>query len=467
MKRLFLTALVITACDARVSFRRSDIEAAPVGEGLPPGFLLGAATSSHQVEGNNTNDWTEWEKGSFEDGSPHIHDQSVSGAATDSYNRFDEDLALLKTLGANTYRFSVEWSRLEPKENQWREDVANRYLEWTLKLRQAGIEPMVTLHHFTLPTWVAEQGGWENEQTLFRFTSFVFKVATKLGAQVDLWCTVNEPNVYAVQGYIDGIWPPGKKDSRAAALVLARLIEAHAFATSALRVADTVDADGDGRAVLSGLAHHVRVFQPASNSTLDTTVAGLTDDFFNEAIVRAARTGRIQLSVPGEIEIDREVIDLKGSFDYLGLNYYTRDHVRADLGDPSLSKQYVPKGRPVNQLGWDIYPEGLYQFLRRFGQEGWPIYITENGIADAEGTERPYFLRAHLYAVERALAEGVDVRGYYHWSLLDNFEWAEGYVPRFGLYRVDFDSPEKARTPTEAVETFRDIAQRAGLSPQP
>lgn len=462
MKKLLLV-LLLAGCDERVAFSPEQVDPATLGSGLPKGFLLGAATSSHQVEGANSNDWTDWEPGAFEDGSPHILDGTVSGLATDSYRRFDEDLALLKQLGANTYRLSVEWSRLEPEEGRWREDVANRYLEWTLKLRQAGITPMVTLYHFTLPKWVAADGGWENEKTLARFARFAFKVATKLGGQVDLWCTINEPNVLSVKGYLEGVWAPGKKDARASALVFARLIEAHAWSAAAVRVADTIDADGDGQAVLAGIAHHVRVFQPASSAPLDATVAGLTDDYFNEAVVRANRTGRIQLSVPGTIEIDREVTDLAGSFDYLGLNYYTRDHVRADLAAPSLSNQYVPAGRPVNSLGWDVYPEGLYLFLKRFSSEGLPLYITENGIATLDGAARAEFLRMHLYAVERAVAEGADVRGYYHWSLLDNFEWAEGYEPRFGLYTVDFSSPELTRTPTEGVEAFRRIARNAGL----
>ncbi len=468
MKRLptLICLAALAACEARPTFSSREIDEAVLGSGLRKGFLLGVATSSHQVEGGNVSDWTDWESTRFEDGTPHIKDGTVSGAAADSWNRFDEDLVLLQKLGANTYRLSVEWSRLQPEEGTWNEAVADRYLDWVTKLRQAGIEPMVTLHHFTLPRWISAQGGWESDATLKHFETFSGRVAAKLGAAVDLWCTVNEPNVYAVQGYLDGIWPPGHRSNRESALVLARLLEAHAVSARAIRASDPVDADGDGEATRVGLAHHVRIFQPATNSTLDTTIAGLTDDFFNEAIVRAGKTGRIQLSVPGELEIDREVPDLAGSFDYLGVNYYTRDHVRADLGDPSFSHQYVPRGRAQNDLGWDIYPEGLYLFLKRFSAYGWPIYVTENGIADAAGDVRPEYLRAHLYALQRAVDEGVDVRGYYHWSLLDNFEWAEGYEPKFGLFRVDLTSPQKTRTPTPAVATFQNIARNAGLSPR-
>ncbi len=186
------------------------------------------------------------------------------------------------------------------------------------------------------------------------------------------------------------------------------------------------------------------------------------------SVSAVARTGRIRLGVPGAITIDREVAGLKGSFDFIGLNYYTRDHVRADLGDPSFSQQYVPSDRSRNDLGWDVYPEGLYLLLMRLDQEGLPIYITENGMADEDGQDRPRVLRAHLAAMQKAIDAGVDVRGYLHWSLMDNFEWAKGYDPRsrFGLFRVDFGSPQRTRTPTPAVGTFQDVARNAGLTPE-
>jgi beta-glucosidase len=250
------------------------------------------------------------------------------------------------------------------------------------------------------------------------------------------------------------------------ATALSHLIEAHARAAGQLRARDTTDADGDGHATRVGLAHHVRVFQPATGSTADITAAGLTDAFFNESVPHALRTGRIRLSVPAQVSIDREVPGLKGSFDYLGLNYYTRDFVRQDFTEASLSNQYVPDGRPVNDLGWDLYPEGLFLFLKRYRDMGAPLLVTENGMADAAGTRRPDYLRAHVYAVEQAVKEGVDVRGYFHWSLMDNFEWAEGFTPRFGLFHVDFALADKPRTPTPAVETFQDVARNLGLTPR-
>lgn len=433
---------------------------------FPRGFRLGTATAAHQIEGGLDNDWTDWERGFHADGTPHVKDRTVSGDACDSWNRFDEDLRLMRHLGANAYRFSVEWSRLEPVEGQWNDAAADQYLSWACKLRDAGIEPMVTLHHFTLPRWVATQGGWMNDRTIDLLSEFTERVARKLGNAVDSWCTLNEPNVLMTLSYLKGVFPPGLKDQRLCAQGLARLLRAHGKMAEIIREYDTVDADGDGFATRIGLAHHVRVFQPATRSPLDRIIAGFMDRFFNQAIVDAPARGRILLSIPGVVDIDEEVPNLKGSLDWLGINYYGRDHIRADLSDPSLSEQYVPAERPVSDLGWDIWPEGMYQVLKRYGALGLPIYVTENGIADDHGEKRSAFLESHFEALVRAAREGVDVRGYFHWSLLDNFEWAEGHEPRFGLYRVEYDSPDKRREPTPAVETFRQIARRLGLKPE-
>ncbi|MFL5344287.1 MAG: glycoside hydrolase family 1 protein [Hyalangium sp.] len=469
MSRGLLLALpvLLAACGDRPSFDPDVVKAAPLGKGLPTGFMLGTSTAAHQIEGGNQNDWAVWERGQWPDGRPHIKDDSVSGAATDSWNRFDEDVRLMERLGANAYRFSVEWARLQPTPDTWDEAALARYQQWARTLRQKGITPLVTLYHFTLPTWVMDAGGWENPATVDLFEAYVARVAEALGGDVDWWCTINEPNVYAVLGYLNGEWPPGKKDMKATATVLANLMEAHARAARQLRERDTVDADGDGFATRIGLAHHVRVFQPATGSTADLTVAALTDTFFNESVPEALRTGRIHLSVPGQVTLDREVAGLKGSIDYFGLNYYTRDYVRQYLGEPALSRQYVPRGRERNDLGWELYPEGLYLFLMRYAKFGLPLIVTENGMADRGGERRPYYLQSHVYAVEQAVAQGAEVRGYFHWSLLDNFEWAEGYAPKFGLFSVDLESPEKTRTETPAVATFQEIARNLGLAPSP
>jgi beta-glucosidase len=423
--------------------------AAPAGA-FPTGFLLGAATAAHQVEGGLENDWTDWESTKYPDGKPHITDGTVSGRACDSWNRFDEDIRCLKELGANAYRWSVEWARLEPEEGRWNQAAADRYKSWMEKLAAAGIKSMVTAYHFTLPRWVAKDGGWQTDKTIDRFEAFVRRLVDAFGTTLpDLWCTVNEPTVVAIQGYLRGIWPPGLKDEAATAKALARVLKAHGRAAAILKKT--------GRPV--GLAHHVRLLHPATWSLLDKVIARFSDHFVNDAVVECHRTGRIQIMIPGKITIDEPVADLKGSFDYLGINYYTRDHVRADLKDPSMSKQFVPEGRAKSDLGWDIYPAGLHHTLLRWRKLGLPIHVTENGIADATGERRADYLRGHLYAIERALRDGADVRGYFHWCLMDNFEWAEGYAARFGLYRMDHDDPELKRTPTPGVAAFQEFAR--------
>jgi beta-glucosidase len=318
------------------------------------------------------------------------------------------------------------------------------------KLAAAGLTSMVTAYHFTLPRWVAAGGGWQTDRTIDRFGAFVRRVADAFGTLPDLWCTVNEPTVVAIQGYLRGIWPPGLKDEAATAKALARVLKAHARAAAILK-------EKTGKPV--GLAHHVRLLHPATWSPLDKVIARFSDHFVNDVVVDGHRTGRIQIMIPGKITIDEPVPDLKGSFDYLGINYYTRDHVRTDLKDPSMSKQFVPEGRPTSDLGWDIYPAGLHLALLRWKDLGLPIYVTENGIADAGGARRADYLRAHLYAVERALRDGADVRGYFHWSLMDNFEWAEGYSARFGLYRMEHDDPDLERVPTPGVAAFQEYAR--------
>lgn len=459
----FYVAALLAACDERPSFSKADIDAEKLLGNAPPGFLLGTATAPHQIEGGLADDWSDWEQGSYPDGRPHIKHRDTSAVADDSWNRWKDDLAAMQTLGVNAYRLGVDWSRLMPAPGQWDAAAAARYREQLAALRAAHIEPMVTLYHFTLPKWVAAQGGLEWDGLEDALADFAGRSGKAFGDLVDRWCTLNEPNVVAVKGFTQGEWPPGVKDTPRTARVLARLLRAHAKMAAALRLNDTVDADGDGKATLIGLAHHVRVFEPATWSPLDVAIAAASDAFFNDALVQAVKTGHTHLSVPGAITIDEDVPGLAGSFDYLGLNYYTRDHVRADLSDPSLSKQYTPAGAPVNDLGWELYPEGLYRMLVRFGRYGWPILITENGMADNAGDRRPEFLRGHLYAVDRARAAGVDVRGYYHWSLLDNFEWAEGYTARFGLFTVDFASdPTLARKPTPAVAVFQEAARNLG-----
>jgi beta-glucosidase len=303
-----------------------------------------------------------------------------------------------------------------------------------------------------MPQWAADAGGWTNPSTAEQFDGFVRHVVPLLADQVDLWCTVNEPNAYAESAYLGGNFPPGEvgaSDHYGAALV--NLMTAHA------KAARSIHELAPGAQV--GLVTNAQLFEPATASTEDVLIAGWTDDVYNEPLARGLATGRVVLSAPG-YDVDVAVPDLQASADFLGLNYYTRVTVRGDLASADLSQMYVPAGQPTNDLGWEIYPDGMYQFMERYRTLGIPIFVTENGIADRQGDQRPKFLLQHVNAIARAAQDGVDVRGYFHWSLMDNFEWDLGYGPKFGLFSVDFDAGQPlTRTPTAAVATFAGIAE--------
>lgn len=470
-----LIGMTAAGCNSKLIFAEADIDRHQMLAGAGPSFLLGVSTSAYQIEGGNHNDWTDWERGSYADGSSHVKGNASAARAADSWNLWRKDVAAVENLGANVYRLGVEWSRLEPIEGAWDAAAAAHYREMLLGLRDArprAIAPMVNLYHFTLPPWMVARGGWEWQGAPAAFAAFAARAADTFGDLVDLWCTMNEPNVYVTKGYLAGQWPPGVRDPERAARVLARLLDAHGLAAAALRAHDRVDADGDGLATRIGLAHNVRVFDAASMGPADALVAEIADRFYNQAIPNAVARGRIRIVLPTAVTIDQPGPMLIGSLDWLGINYYTREVVRARI-DRALSHTGAPyetvvdPDRPRSDMGWEIYPEGLFRLLVRFASYGWPIIVTESGIADRAGTERPGFIRSHIYAIDRARAAGVPVIGYLHWSLIDNFEWSHGYEGRFGLYSIDFDGDEKLeRRPTAAVSTFQQLARNIGLLPK-
>jgi beta-glucosidase len=451
--------------------------------GLDARFFLGVASSAYQTEGGNHNDWSAWEPGRFADGRPHVADGATAARAADAWNLWPQDVRAVQELGANMYRLGVEWSRLEPAEGAWDEAAAAHYAEVLRALRAARpqpVTPMLTLWHFTLPAWVAARGGWEWPGAPAAFAAFAARVADRFGGDVDWWCTLNEPNVYAAKAYLTAEWPPEVADAGRAARVLAALLQAHALAAAALRAHDRADADGDGLATRIGLAHSVRLFDPASSwSPLDGVVADVADGFFNWTVVDAVATGVVRIRIRNVIDFTAALPDLPGSFDYLGLNYYTRDRLSAQLRGLLAPRARAGDGRrpfvavphPSHErtdMDQEVYPEGLYRVLTRFAGYGWPILVTENGMADRAGDRRPAFLRAHIYALDRARADGVPILGYLYWSLTDNFEWAHGYRGRYGLYAIDFDGdPALRRRRTPAVDTFRELAVAIGLHPDP
>ncbi len=439
------TCLVFHWSEPRVDF--GDVPENPLSESLPPGFLWGVATAAHQIEGGNV--WNDWARFEAEPG--NIRNGERSGRASDHWNRKAEDVALIGALGANAYRFSIEWSRVEPIEGEGSEEAWAWYEDLVSRLRAAGVTPMVTLLHFTLPAWLADRGGLTADDFPEAFARFAAEAGRRLGAEVDLWCTLNEPNVQMYQGYVEGIWPPGVRDPAQAAEAFAGTVRAHAAAAEALRAEDP------GARI--GLAVNNIVFDPASRwSLLDWIAADQADAGFNWAHYDSIAAGRVRFDLAGFPSIDEPLEALLGSADWVGINYYRRNMVRFDPGAPGLV-ELRPGPGTLSDSGIEIYPEGLLRLLRRIWKRyELPVYVTENGVADATDGLRADFLRSHAYAVARALDEGIPVHGYFHWSLIDNFEWSEGFEPRFGLYRVDYESLE--RSPTRGAEEFRRLAPK-------
>jgi beta-glucosidase len=262
---------------------------------------------------------------------------------------------------------------------------------------------------------------------------------------------------------MSGDWPPGVRDPVRGARVMAALQRAHGLMARALRREDRTDADGDGWATRIGIAQNMRVFDPYSDHPVDRLVADAADRFYNQSFLDAVESGHVRVSIPRVVDIDQPFPPLAGSFDYLGVNYYTRELVIGHLFGPDVYTPAAMPDRPRSDLGWEIYPEGLYRLLLREAGRGWPILISENGVADGRGALRPSFLRAHIYALDRARAAGVPVIGYLYWSLIDNFEWSHGYHGRFGLFSIDFDDPTLTRRPTDAVAVFQEAARNIGL----
>jgi beta-glucosidase len=391
---------------------------------FPDGFLWGAATSAHQVEGGNTlNDWWAWEQA----GRVAV----PSGAASDHYHRYRDDFDLAQALEHNAHRFSLEWSRIEPEEGRWSEEGMAHYRDVLVALRERHIEPVVTLYHYTMPRWMAEKGGWENPAMERHYARYVRHVMRELGPLARWWITLNEPVVQVFKGWLIGQWPPGKVDWAAALRVLRHMLRAHVRAYHIIH-----EARPDARV---SIAKHILALS-ADNPRrwADRLSVRMRSYFFNHLFLDALHTG--VLRVPG---LFWERLPMVRTLDFIGINYYTRDFVRNSgydlpglVGAPSRSDHRQQVGK-LNDLGWEVYPEGLAQYLRELSRFRLPILITENGVPARQDDDRWVFLFMHLWQVARAIAEGVDVVGYLHWSLLDNYEWADGFGAHFGLIEVD------------------------------
>ncbi len=423
---------------------------------FPKHFKWCVATSAHQIEGHNIHsDWWEFEQrpGAIRDGQP-------SGAAADHWNRLEQDTELLAALHVQQYRFSIEWAKIEPRPGEWNLDALEHYRREIELLSERGIEPIVTLQHFTLPKWVADRGGFEWEgmpQAFARYSEWVF---SRIGAGVRDWITINEPQVVLAAGYIEGVHPPLKKDLKRVDLPALGMIRSHALAYHRLHEL----ARNRGQEIRVGMAHHLRVYEPASKwNPLDRFAARLLDNLGNWSMVDALESGVLRIRIPFTLNVEHHVPEAKNTQDFLGVNYYSRDLIRLDVSSPGFLKRLVRKSSPKNDLGWEIHPEGLYKVLSAVNRRipNRPILITENGTADHRDAFRSRFLVDHLQWLSRAIDEGVPVENYCHWSFLDNYEWSEGFEPRFGLYEVNYSTQE--RTLRSSGRLFSEIARTSTL----
>ena len=417
---------------------------------FPRGFLWGTATSSHQVEGGNSNNnW--W---AYEQQPGAILEGHKSGAACDWWGgKWRDDFQRAEEAGQNAHRFSIEWSRVQPLPDKWDEHALDRYREMARWLTQQGMTPLVTLHHFSDPLWLAEKGGWENEAVVDAFAAYALRVVDALREYVTLWVTINEPNVNAANGYLLQDFPPAKKDFSAFMRVMVNQVRAHAAAYRVIH-----EEQPTARA---GIAHHVRGFLPARpGSPLDRWLAGLYSHVFNDFFPHAFQTGVLRL--PGRrVRIEAA----KGTQDFLGINYYTQQTVAFDLTKAGelFTRHAYPPGAEMSETGLIANrPEGLYAFLNWARQFDVPLIITENGVEDAQDTLRPRYLIQHLHQVWRAVNQNYPVKGYFYWSQVDNFEWERGWTQRFGLWELDTETQARRKRPS--ADLYAEICKENGIT---
>ena len=379
---------------------------------FPAGFLWGTASAAHQVEGDNRNsDW--WE---FEQKPGRIANGDTSAVACDHYHRYREDFAILREMNQNAHRLSIEWSRVEPSEGEFDARQIRHYRDVLADLREQGMKPMLTLHHFSSPTWFAKKGGWRAKGSPQAFLPFVRKVVDELGDLVELWCTINEPCIYGANGWIVGEFPPGHHgDVTGMYRVTSNLHRAHELAYTAIkrRLPDSP----------VGLSHHKFLFMPASETRRDRL---------------AARTAQLVLDRwPVGLGHMARVVD--ATCDFVGVAHYWAQYAALDPMRPreQFIRRFNVPDALLTEMGFSANPAWMRMVLNELKRLGKPVYITENGLATNDDAVRCEYLLDVLENVRLAIEDGVDVRGYFHWTNMDNFEWAKGYSVRFGLVEVD------------------------------
>ena len=402
---------------------------------FPEKFFWGASTSSHQIEGDNKlNDWWEWEQSGGTE---------PSGKACDHYNRFREDISLAKELCHNSHRFGLEWSRLEKEDGKWDRSEWAHYKAVIDELAANRIIPLITLNHFALPLWFKNKGGWLNDRSPEYFARFCVKAIEELGRYCDHWITINEPNILAILSYHYGIWTPCKKDFNEAMIVLKNMLKGHVLAYQKMK--ERANRRPDILTPKIGIAKAVTAFHPCSRiSFLDRIATFNRSQFHNHSFINSAIKGKVLLPT-----LPKEKLPIKKAMDFIGLNYYFRQFIHHEkpfskniFGEVCDLKHH-PKAGKTTDMGWEIYPRGIYEVIKNMSRYKLPIIIAENGLATKDDMVRQQYIKTHLEYVLKAINEGAGVVGYLHWSLMDNFEWAEGYSKRFGLIEVNFKTQKR------------------------
>jgi beta-glucosidase len=427
---------------------------------FPEGFLFGAATAAYQIEGASFGGAGPCHWDSFAATPGNVVRAEDGAVACDHYHRWPADLDLLQAAQMDAYRFSTSWARVMPDGVNVNPEGLDFYERLVDGMLERGLKPYQTLYHWELPAALADIGGWTNRDVVHRFADFAEVITRRIGDRVAAIATINEPWCVAWLSHFMGIHAPGHRDIRAAARAMHHVLMAHGSAVERLR--------GMGQKNL-GIVLNFDHTDPASAAPEDVAAADRWDGIFNRWFIE----GITQKSYPQTVlaglaphmpkgwEADMDMIGQP--LDWLGVNYYTRNSVAHAPGTPWPSVRNVPGNLPKTQMGWEIYPAGLESFLVRMARDyvgDLPIYVTENGMANADVVEdgavndatREDYLFAHLAATRRAIAQGANVKGFFYWSLLDNYEWAEGYEKRFGLVHVDFKT--QTRTPKASYHAY-------------
>jgi beta-glucosidase len=414
---------------------------------FPPDFRWGTATAAFQVEGNNTNsDWWDWEQ----DNGRILHNHK-SGLASNWWQNAEADLDQAAEMGTNAHRLSLEWSRIEPEPSVFDTAALDRYRQMLQAMHDRGIEPMVTLHHFSNPRWLTEKGDFNSRIVVDYFQRYVAKVVAVLGDLIPKWITINEPMVYVFLRYLEGVFPAPQRSGWTAGFQAVRnMLRCHAAAYYLIKESYPASP--------VGVAKQMAVFQPRpGGNRLDAWWAGRIGWLFNELWLAAMHDGRLRWPV-GRRRLD----NLAGTFDFVGINYYTRHYVKFPPRHGLVENEWGDDAIVSDGNYGEVYPAGLYQVIDQARRYQKPIYITENGVPDSADVLRPSFLITHLREVWRAINFCYPVMGYYHWSLVDNFEWDRGWTQRFGL--IELDPETQNRRWRASGRLYSDICHNRGIS---